>query len=43
MCDPAKTSGEVGYYLASFQAALTHIHELDLTEADNDLSFIFDT
>jgi len=43
MCDPTKMSGEVGYYLASFQAALTHIHELDLTEAENDLSFIFDT
>lgn len=43
MCDPSKTNGEVGYYLASFHAALTHIHELDLTEAENDLSFIFDT
>lgn len=43
LCDPAKMNGEVGYYLATFHAALTHIHELDLTEADNDLTFIFDT
>ena len=42
MCDPAKTNGETGYYLATFHAALTHIHELDLTEAENDLSLIFD-
>ncbi|KAL7552984.1 hypothetical protein ACHAWF_016220 [Thalassiosira exigua] len=37
MCDPAKMNGETGYYLASFHAALTHIHELDMTEAENDL------
>ena len=43
MCDPRKMSGETGYYLASFHAALTHIHELDLTENDSDLSIIFDT
>lgn len=43
MCDPKKVNGEAGYYLASFHAALTHIHELDLTEAENDLSIIFDT
>lgn len=42
MCDPRKLNGEAGYYLASFHAALTHIHELDLTEAENDLS-IFDS
>ena len=42
MCDPAKTNGETGYYLATFHAALTHIHELDLTDAENDLSLIFD-
>ena len=42
MCDPRRMSGEAGYYLASFHAALTHIHELDLTEAENDLSIIFD-
>ncbi|KAL7542833.1 hypothetical protein ACHAXR_012141 [Thalassiosira sp. AJA248-18] len=42
MCDRAKMNGETGYYLASFHAALTHIHELDLTEAENDLSIIFD-
>jgi hypothetical protein len=42
MCDPSRANGEVGYYLASFQAALTHIHQLDLTEAENDLSLIFD-
>jgi hypothetical protein len=24
--------GEVGYYLASFEAAITHIQELDLSQ-----------
>ena len=43
MCDPARMNGEVGYYLASFHAALTHIHEMDLTEQENDLEIIFDT
>jgi len=42
MCDPKKMSGETGYYLASFHAALTHIHELDLKQYADDLS-IFDT
>lgn len=41
MCDPSKTNGETGYYLATFHAALMHIHELDLTDAENDLSLIF--
>ncbi|EED87793.1 predicted protein [Thalassiosira pseudonana CCMP1335] len=43
MCDPLKLNGETGYYLASFQAAMTHIAELDLTEANNDLSIFLDT
>lgn len=42
MCDPSKSNGEIGYYLATFHAALTHIHELDLTEAENDPSLVFD-
>ena len=42
MCDPRKMSGETGYYLASFHAALTHIHELDLKQYADDLS-IFDS
>ncbi len=43
MCDPAKLNGETGYYLASFHAAMTHIHELDLSEANDDLSIFMDT
>lgn len=43
MCDPAKLNGETGYYLASFYAAMTHIHELDLSEANDDLSIFMDT
>ena len=42
MCDPAKMSGETGYYLASFNSAYMYVQELDLTQADNDLSVIFD-
>ena len=42
MCPKSKMNGETGYYLASFQSALTYIHQLDLTEAENDLELIFD-
>jgi len=43
MCDPALLNGETGYYLASFYAAMTHIHELDLSEANDDFSIFMDT
>lgn len=42
MCDPLKLNGETGYYLASFHAAMTHINELDLTEANDELSIFLD-
>ncbi|KAL7484943.1 hypothetical protein ACHAW6_010559 [Cyclotella cf. meneghiniana] len=38
MCDPLKLNGETGYYLASFNAAMTHINQLDLTEANDEFS-----
>lgn len=31
LCDQASRTGETGYYLASFEGAITHIQELDLT------------
>jgi hypothetical protein len=41
LCDPINRLGEVGYYLASFEASITHIQEVDLTEdPDELLSFI---
>eukprot|EP00550_Attheya_septentrionalis_P008202 CAMPEP_0198297898 /NCGR_PEP_ID=MMETSP1449-20131203/38765_1 /TAXON_ID=420275 /ORGANISM="Attheya septentrionalis, Strain CCMP2084" /LENGTH=1294 /DNA_ID=CAMNT_0043999003 /DNA_START=98 /DNA_END=3982 /DNA_ORIENTATION=+ len=30
LCEPSKRIGETGYYLASFEAAISHIRELDL-------------
>jgi hypothetical protein len=32
LCDRMNRIGEVGYYLASFEAAITHIQELDLSQ-----------
>ena len=32
LCDPINRIGETGYYLASFEAAITHFQELDLSE-----------
>jgi len=32
LCDPSKQLGETGYYLASFEAAVAHIQEVDLDE-----------
>jgi hypothetical protein len=32
LCDRTNRIGEIGYFLASFEAAITHIQELDLTE-----------
>jgi len=30
LCDPSKLTGEIGYYLSSFEAVILHISELDL-------------
>jgi hypothetical protein len=32
LCDRINQMGEIGYYLASFEAAVTHIQEIDLSE-----------
>ena len=40
LCHPSKRSGETGYYLASFEAAIEHIKEIDLAEYYNDFTFI---
>lgn len=32
LCEPSKRIGETGYYLASFEATIAHIRELDLSE-----------
>ena len=32
LCEPTNRIGEIGYYLASFEAALTHIQEINLSE-----------
>lgn len=37
LCDPINRLGEVGYYLASFEAAITHIREIDLSENRDDV------
>ena len=43
MCDPAKMNGETGYYLSSFHAAMTHIHEdLDLSEVNDELAIFLE-
>jgi hypothetical protein len=41
LCDRINRIGEIGYFLASFEAAITHIQELDLAEeGDEMLSFL---
>jgi hypothetical protein len=41
LCDRINRIGEIGYYLASFEAAISHIQELDLTEEREEmLSFL---
>jgi hypothetical protein len=35
LCDKLNRIGEIGYFLASFQAAIAHITELDLTQDRN--------
>ncbi|KAL3786820.1 hypothetical protein HJC23_008094 [Cyclotella cryptica] len=42
MCDPLKLNGETGYYLASFNAAMMHINQLDLTDANDEFSIFLD-
>jgi hypothetical protein len=37
LCDPISGMGEVGYYVASFEAAITHIQEVDLTAERDDI------
>jgi hypothetical protein len=32
LCDRINKIGEIGYYLLTFEAAITHCHEIDLTE-----------
>lgn len=32
LCEPTNRIGEIGYYLASFEAAITHIQEINLAE-----------
>ena len=32
LCDRNNKTGEIGYYLLSFEAAIAHCHEVDLTE-----------
>jgi hypothetical protein len=41
LCDGINGIGEIGYYLASFEASISHIQELDLTEEREEmLSFL---
>ena len=41
LCDRINRNGEIGYFLASFEAAITHIQEIDLTEDREEmLSFL---
>jgi len=41
LCDRINRSGEIGYFLASFEATIAHIKEIDLTEDREDmLSFL---
>lgn len=39
LCDSTSRIGEIGYYQASFEAALTHIYEMDLTKESGTTSF----
>ena len=41
LCDRINRIGEIGYFLASFEAAIAHIKEIDLTEdREDELSFL---
>jgi hypothetical protein len=35
LCDPVNRMGEIGYYLASFEATIAHIQEVDLSSAED--------
>lgn len=37
LCDPINRMGEVGYYFASFEAAISHIREMDLSESREEM------
>ena len=37
LCDKLNRLGEIGYFLASFEAAIAHISDLDLTERQEDV------
>jgi hypothetical protein len=37
LCDKMNRIGEIGYFLASFEAAIAHITDLDLTEREEDV------
>jgi hypothetical protein len=41
LCDRINRIGEIGYYLASFEASISHIQELDLTEEREDMLSLF--
>ena len=40
LCDRINKIGEVGYYLASYEAAVTHIQEIDLCDDAREISFM---
>ncbi len=37
LCDRINRIGEIGYFLASFEAAIAHIKHIDLTEDREDM------
>jgi hypothetical protein len=41
LCDPINRMGETGYYLASFEAAIAHLQEVDLSEQRDELQTSF--
>jgi hypothetical protein len=40
LCDPINRIGEIGYYLASFEAAIAHFREIDFIEERQETSFL---
>ena len=36
LCDKTHRIGQIGYYLASYEAAIAHIREIDLSEIESD-------
>lgn len=41
LCDPINRIGETGYYLASFEAAIAHLQEVDLSEQRDEIQTSF--